>query len=140
MKLPECPTKGVIAPPSALLSPKYVKRYVPAARAHRELSISLSLEGRGNGGLTRRAALDRPREVDRARAEDLRARGVVLARRSTRSRRESNEGKGGRRTVLVRVHWYVVDGCESERTAFHALFTSWSTERNVCSRRKLFCS
>ena len=41
--------------------------------------------------------------------------------------------------MLSRVHWYVVDGCESERTALHWELTSWSTVKNVCSRRRLFC-
>ena len=41
--------------------------------------------------------------------------------------------------MLSRVHWYVVDGCESERTALHWELRSWSTVKNVCSRRRLFC-
>jgi hypothetical protein len=43
------------------------------------------------------------------------------------------------RIVLVRVHWYIVDGCESERTGVHAPETRWSTVRNVPSSRRLFC-
>ena len=52
---------------------------------------------------------------------------------------ERTRGREGR-TVLVRAHWYVVDGCESERTAVHAPSTSMSTLRNVPSRRRLFCA
>lgn len=92
----------------------------------RRLAIRAYAIREGKGGRTRRAALDRPGDVDGARAEDLGG-GVVL-RRSTRSHSRTQGHrrvkKRGIRTVLVRVHWYVVDGCESERTAVHAPLTS----------------
>ena len=47
------------------------------------------------------------------------------ARTARHTNIEEERGERGEiRTVLVRVHWYVVDGCESERTAVHAPLTS----------------
>jgi hypothetical protein len=49
-------------------------------------------------------------------------------------------GIGERLTRFVRSHRYIVDGCESDRTACQLPLTSCSTNRNVPSSLKLFCS
>ena len=126
MKFEEWATNGVMLPMNGLWSPKYVRRYVPAAA--RAGSVPGG-EGAGIERLTGRAVLDDPGDVDAARAGDLCA-GAVSE--------EVWEMQNGPRTVLSRFHWNVVDGCESERTGFHWPPANWSTVRNVCSRRRLF--